>query len=250
MCLVLFAYQADTQRTLVVAANRDELYARDAAAAHYWETNPTLLAGRDLTAGGTWLGVTGNGRFATVTNFAEAAPPQAPLSRGALTCDFLLSDVSCTEYVQGIDAPAYRGFNLLLWDGDSLVCTSNTGRCETLGPGIYGLTNAEFGARWPKVERGTQALGQCLAAGAEMNDLLELLTDDVTPPDDALPQRGRELEVERQLASCFIRGEDYGTRASTAVVLGASTVTFAEQAYGPQGEPGHRRDYQFTVTTD
>ncbi len=83
-----------------------------------------------------------------------------------------------------------------------------------------------------------------------MDDLLELLTDDVIPPDHALPRRGRELDVERQLASCFIRGEEYGTRASTAVVLGEATVAFAEQAYGPRGEPGHRRDYQFTVTAD
>jgi uncharacterized protein with NRDE domain len=248
MCLVLFAYQANPRQTLVVAANRDELYARDAAAAHYWETEPALLAGRDLSAGGTWLGVSATGRFATVTNFAEAAAPVAPLSRGALTRDFLLSEASCHDYVQSIDPPAYRGFNLLLWDGETLVCTSNTGQTQTLSPGIYGLTNAEFGARWPKVLRGTAALQQCVASGAEVDELLTLLNDDVTPPDHELPQRGRPLEIERQLASCFIRGEEYGTRASTAVVLSKTTVEFAEQGYGPRGQPGARRNYCFSVS--
>jgi uncharacterized protein with NRDE domain len=248
MCLVLFAYEANAQHTLLVAANRDELYSREAAAAHFWDSDPTLLAGRDLSAGGTWFGATTNGRFATVTNFAQASAPHNPLSRGALTCDFLLSEVSCEEYVNAIDPLAYAGYNLLLWDTRSLVCTSNAGITQTLTPGIYGLTNAAFGTRWPKVVRGTNALQACIDGGAEIDALLALLTDTVTPPDHQLPQRDRPIEVERQLASCFIRGEEYGTRASTALRLSSTTIEFAEQTYGPGGKLGKRRDYQFTVS--
>ena len=249
MCLVLFAYDADARHTLVVAANRDELYARDASAAHYWDSHPELLAGRDLTGGGTWLGVTTNGRFAAVTNYAAAAPtgslPDKPLSRGALTCDFLSTSLSCEQYVSSIDPSAYRGFNLLIWDGESLICTSNIGITQTLSSGIYGLTNAGFGARWPKVVRGTDALAACLAAGVKIDALLRLLNDEVQPPDNRLPQIGRPLDVERHRATCFIRGQDYGTRASTAILLSPENVTFAEQAYGPQGQPGERHDYSF-----
>ncbi len=247
MCLVLFAYLADARQTLVVAANRDELYARDATAAHYWDGEPTVLAGRDLSAGGTWLGVTTRGRFATVTNFAEAAPAEAPRSRGELTSEFLLSDLACEEYVEGIEAAAYRGFNLLLWDGETLMCTSNTGQTQRLTPGIYGLTNAHFGTQWPKVARGTGALATAVEGGASVQDLLALLADDATPPDDKLPERGRGIEVERALASCFIRGEEYGTRASTAVIMNTDEVVFTEQAYGPGGVAGARHDYRFDL---
>ncbi len=247
MCLVLFAYRTDPEQTLVVAANRDELYARDAAAAHYWDTEPTLLGGRDLSAGGTWLGVTTTGRFATVTNFAEAAPKDAPRSRGALTCDFLLSSETAEEYVRGIRPGAYRGFNLLLWDGQTLMCTSNAGSTRILEPGIYGLTNAQFGVQWPKVVRGSRALETCVDQGATVDALLALLADDTTPPDHELPERGRGIDVERQLASCFIRGEEYGTRASTAVLVGPRQVVLAERAYGPRGEPGERRDFSFEL---
>jgi uncharacterized protein with NRDE domain len=247
MCLVLFAYQPESDHPLVVAANRDELYARPALSAHRWAETPYLLAGRDVSAGGTWLGVTSTGRFATVTNFAEEGASDAPHSRGALTQEFLQSDVSAHEYAHHLDGAQYRGFNLLVWDGASLVYTSNRGITEDLEPGAYGLANAELGASWPKVVRGVSALRNELQAGPTVTGLLELLADDYVPPDHELPSRGRPIELERRVAPRFINGEEYGTRASTAVIVGRTAIQFAEQEYGPGGGKGKRSDFELAL---
>ena len=148
MCLILFAYRLTPGQPLIVAANRDEFYARPSAAAHWWEDAPGLLAGRDLQAGGTWLGVQANGRFAAVTNFTDLEQPPPPRSRGALVTDFLGGTQTCADYAASIQGELYQGFNLLLWDGRSLACTSNRGVTKVLKPGCYALTNAELGARW------------------------------------------------------------------------------------------------------
>jgi uncharacterized protein with NRDE domain len=239
MCLVLFSYQPDSDRPLVVAANRDEFYARPARSAHYWEDAPTVFAGRDLSAGGSWLGVTTTGRFATVTNFAEETPDElAPASRGALVDAYLAGTVSAHAYVHQIHGSDYKGFNLLVYDGDKLAYTSNRGFTEDLAPGVYGLANAELGATWPKVVRGIAALRD-MAAHADTAALIELLSDETVPPDDELPKRGRPIELERRAAPCFIRGEEYGTRASTAVIFDVrpGCVRFAEQIYLAGGRP-------------
>jgi len=260
MCLVLFAYDPQSPRPLVVAANRDEFYARPATSAHFWGDPPGVLAGRDLSAGGTWLGVSRSGRFATVTNFAEEGPSEAPLSRGRLPERFLAGSDGAHHFAHHLDGASYRGFNLLLWDGRALAYTSNRGHTQDLEAGIYGLANAELGAAWPKVLRGREALGRAVADGADPDLLIELLGDRQVPPDDALPRRGRPLELERRVASCFIVGADYGTRASTAVVFhrplpgrhGSGPdqpgVTFVEQSYGPGGEPGERVRFDVELT--
>lgn len=239
MCLVLFSYQPDTDRPLVVAANRDEFYARPARSAHHWEDAPHVFAGRDLSAGGSWLGVTSSGRFATVTNFAEEVPDElAPASRGVLVERFLKESMAAHAFVHDIHGPDYKGFNLLVYDGDKLAYTSNRGYTEDLEPGTYGLANAELGATWPKVVTGARAL-DALGPAASTAALIRLLADDTQPPDGALPRRGRPLELERRVAPCFIRGEEYGTRASTAVIFdtGARCIRFAEQLYLPGGVP-------------
>lgn len=254
MCLVLFAYDPQSDHPLVVAANRDEFYARPALGAHFWDEPAGLLAGRDLSAGGTWLGISRRGRFATVTNFAEEGPSDAPLSRGHLTERFLAGDVGAHAYAHGLHTASYRGFNLLLWDGRALVYTSNRGHSQDLAPGIYGLANAELGAAWPKVARGQRALAAALETGADPDTLIALLADRRVPPDSELPRRGRPLELERRVAPCFIEGEEYGTRASTAVVfersIGSMTAHFLEQSYGPGGAPGERVAFDLEVSPD
>ncbi len=238
MCLVLFSYQPDSDFPLIVAANRDEFYARPAESAHHWPDAPAVFAGRDLSAGGTWLGVTTSGRFATVTNFAEeSGGPEPPLSRGALVGDFLMGSDSAHQFAHQIHGADYRGFNLLTYDGSSLVYTSNRGYTEDLAPGVYGLANAELGATWPKVVSGRQALAR-IADAPDLDRLIRLLHDDHQPDDADLPKRGRPLELERRVAPCFIRGEEYGTRASTAVIYDAEAgeILFAEQLYLPGGE--------------
>lgn len=256
MCLVLFSYDPNGDVPLVVAANRDEFYARPASAAHFWEDAPDVLAGRDLSAGGTWLGVTRRGRFATVTNFAEEGPSEAPHSRGKLTESFLKGDERAHDFAHGLHAVSYRGFNLLLRDGASLVYTSNRGYTEDLAPGVYGLANAELGAQWPKVVSGRTALADAVRRGADPEALLDILADRHVPPDDALPKRGRPLELERRVAPRFICGDAYGTRASTVVVVrrerGAAPgrIDFVEQSFGPGGSRGERVQFGFEIDPD
>ena len=250
MCLILFAYRIHADYPLVIAANRDELYARPALSAHKWEDNPNVFGGRDLTAGGTWLGVSTAGRFAAVTNFAEEARSDTPVSRGCLTETFLNSDASAHDFAHHIEGPKYNGFNLLLWDGQRLVYTSNRGTTEDLEPGTYGLANAELGATWPKVARGTCRLEALLAtrpdADVLQESLLELLADASVPSDKELPKRGRPLELERRVAPCFIKGTDYGTRASTSVIIEPRCIQFAEQLYDAGGHRGKRSNFKLT----
>ena len=253
MCLVLFAFEPESSRPLVVAANRDEFYARPAKSAHFWDDAPEILAGRDLSAGGTWLGVSRRGRFAAVTNFAEDAPDErANKSRGELVEQFLKTTTSAHDFAHHIAGRDYRGFNLLIFDGSKLVYTSNRGTTQDLDAGIYGLANAELGASWPKVVVGTNALDRAVAEGASTAALIHLLSDDAQPRDDLLPKRGRPIELERRVSSCFIRGDEYGTRASTAVVFhkepsGRSRIQFSEQIYLPDGIASDRTDTHLEI---
>jgi len=266
MCLVLVSYQPQSARPLLVAANRDEFYARPTRGAHRWTDHPAVLAGRDLEAGGTWLGVSAHRRLAAITNFAQLAPPASPRSRGELTERFLTGTDSAEAYARDLDAAAYRGFNLLLWDGAELIYVANhgadAGRPRRLGPGLYGLANAGLDEPWPKVVRSGRALRSRLGAAAEaagalqeppghdgvlgarlvLDELAAVMSDDRVPPDHSLPQRGMPLALERRVAPCFIRGQEYGTRATTALVVDRAGVQLREQSYGPLGAPGARVD--------
>jgi len=246
MCLILFAYRVRTDAALVVAANRDEFYARPAALAQRWTDAPHVLAGRDLTAGGTWLGVSASGRFAAVTNFSETPDgPLPPGTRGDLTANFLRGDARARDYAAAIDDANYRGFSLLLWDGVDLVYASNRNSPpRVLAPGVHGLANTHLDGElpWPKVARGTRALRAAIRGHYAPDDLLQLLADDSVPPDDQLPLRGKDLDFERRVAPIFIRGDEYGTRASSVVTIGSTNVQFTEQTFGPLGVPQQRVD--------
>ena len=245
MCLILFAYRVRPEAPLIVAANRDEFYARPAALANRWDDAPHVFAGRDLTAGGTWLGVSTSGRFAAVTNFSETPEgPMPPGTRGDLTANFLRGDASARAYAGAIDDDHYRGFSLLLWDGVDLVYTSNrNSHPRVLPPGIHGLANTHLdGTMWPKVTNGTRALQNVIHADCSANDLIGLLGDDSVPNDDDLPKRGNDLAFEKRVAPIFIRGDEYGTRASSAVTITATHIRFSEQTFGPQGVKLQRVD--------
>ena len=246
MCLILLAYRLVPGQPLILAANRDEFYARPSAAAHWWEDAPGLLAGRDLKAGGTWLGVQANGRFAAVTNFTDPDQPPPPRSRGALVTDFLRGTESSADYAASIEGEHYQGFNLLLWDGHTLVCTSNRGLTQRLEPGCYALTNAELGANWPKAVDGAARLRQAVVTGADLDGLIDLLRHDQLPQGDA--GRPRPETAESRATPCFIRGDAYGTRASTAVIYAEDgSIALAEQSYGPRGELAERHDFRIEV---
>jgi uncharacterized protein with NRDE domain len=240
MCLILFAYRVDPEAPLIVAANRDELFVRPAAAAAQWEDHPEILAGRDLLGGGTWLGISRLGRFAALTNFRDPATHRADApSRGSLVKDFLLGDMSAQDYVDGIarEALSYNGFCLLAWDGQALYFFSNRGAAPmAVAPGVHGLPNELLDTPWPKVVRGRAGLEELTRAPFKVDDYLTLLNDSTPARDDLLPQRGRTLERERRSSPLRIIDPRYGTRCSTVLRVGAGgAVDFAERRFLPDG---------------
>jgi uncharacterized protein with NRDE domain len=254
VCLILVAWQAHPDYPLVIAANRDEFYARRTASADFLAEFPQVLAGRDLEAGGTWLGITREGRFAALTNYRDPAnqKPKAP-SRGKLVADFLTGDTDIDTYLDSLSAADYNGFNLLLGNFENknsrLLAFSNvsTDRHE-LTPGIYGLSNHLLDTPWPKVGAGKTALNDALAALPDETALFHLLHDDTIHPDDTLPATGVSLDWERLLSAAFIRSPEYGTRCSTLVKVGASgTATLDEQTWLPGNQAGERRRFQFPL---
>jgi uncharacterized protein with NRDE domain len=248
MCVLFFALETHPRHRLVFAGNRDEFYGRPSAPAVPWPECEGVVAGRDLEAGGTWLGVRGADRWAVVTNVRDL-PRHRPdaRSRGALVSDFLCGSASAEAYAAEVFArrAEYNPFNLLVDDGGALwYVSTHTEAAAPLGPGVYGLSNATLGVRWPKVQRGLEAFERLLAQDPVAPEpLLDLLHDDLRAPDDQLPDTGVGLERERMLSALFITSTDYGTRASTVLVLDRGEGLFAERAYGPGGAPGETRRY-------
>jgi uncharacterized protein with NRDE domain len=250
MCLILLAWRSHHEYPCVIAANRDEFFARPARAAHWWSGQPDTLAGQDLKAGGTWLGVTRQGRFAALTNYRGAKAVDAA-SRGLLVSQLLGSKDTVTDLLRHLSvvSPDYPGFNVIFSDGEHLgvyESVPNTGR--ELPPGIYGLSNHLLDTPWPKVVQAKSRLSRALTELPSTDALLDLLRDDTPAPDHLLPRTGVNLEWERLLSSAFIRSEDYGTRCSSVFFHDRQrAATFLEWTWGNEGEsPGEVR-VEFTL---
>jgi uncharacterized protein with NRDE domain len=243
MCLLAFTTD-DPRYRLVLAANRDEFHARPAAPAEWWTDAPALLAGRDLSAGGTWLGVTRNGRWATLTNVREPLVPvrdSAP-SRGALVADYLRGDAAAGDFLAAL-APAadrWNGFNLVCGDaGDAWWLSNRAPGPLRLTQGVHALSNALLDTPWPKVEHIRGDLAEALRGPAESLEerLFAALRRRDPAPDGGLPDTGVGLQRERALSSAFIDVPGYGTRASTVLTISADgRVRFRERSWRP-GEP-------------
>lgn len=232
MCLVVFAWRVHPRYPLVLAANRDEFFQRPAAPAHWWTDAPDLLAGRDLEAGGTWMGFNRNGRFAALTNYRDPSRHIAGApSRGALVREALEDAAPPARTLEAMrdKAAGYAAFNLLVGDGERLgVLESTTGTIRMLAPGSYGLSNHLLDTPWPKLRKARSGLAQALdalptqAPRATEDDLvatlLGLMRDPMPAPDPHLPATGVSLEWERWLSPAFIRAPGYGTRC-TSVIL-------------------------------
>lgn len=238
MCLIVVGWRVHPEYPLVVAANRDEFYARPTAEAMRWPNTPQVIGGLDLEAGGTWLGITETGRFAAVTNVREPNMAKGACSRGALTRDFLLSDTPASDYARQIDGKRYSGFNLLLADGESLFyCSNRDGKPRALPPGIYGLSNHLLDSPWPKLVQARQRFTEALQHLPEEAAFFDLLADQAMVADNNLPQTGVPLEWERLLSAVFVQSENYGTRASTLVWQNSNgAVKLHEQSFGPNGQ--------------
>lgn len=221
MCLILLAWRAHPGLALAVAANRDEFHGRPAAPAAFWPDRPAILAGRDLEAMGTWMGVARSGRFAAVTNYRGAREPSAAESRGALVTRFLESSGGPGEYMKALAPEKYSGFNLLACDGEELWWMSNrNGAPRRLEPGIYGLGNLLLDS--PDIEPDKARLRGVL----ELAPGIEPLFGTLEPARIVNPQ--------------------YGTRCSTIFLkAGDGRVRYAERTYAPDGTAGETVRFDF-----
>jgi uncharacterized protein with NRDE domain len=238
MCLIVFAWRPGHDLPLVMAANRDEFYARPSLPLAEWEDAPGLYGGRDLEAGGTWLGIGPHARFAALTNIRDPRQPPRGRSRGELPVQFLRGSLGPEAFLRDLAQRAgdYSGFNLLLGDPRQLwLLNSRTGVPEQLTEGVYGLSNAELDTPWPKVEKGKALLGECLIR-PQISSLLDLLHDGQQVEDARLPDTGVGQNTERLLSSIFIATLNYGTRASSALIVKAdASWQLVERSYGPYG---------------
>jgi uncharacterized protein with NRDE domain len=252
MCLVLIAWRGDVKYPCVIAANRDELHSRPAAAAQWWQSEPPILAGQDLTAGGTWLGVTRAGRFAALTNYRDPEQRrEGTPSRGTLVTSILKSTDTTQQsldYLREVGA-SYNGFNLIFSDGRRLaVYESVLGVGRELGPGIYGLSNHLLDTPWPKVQTAKSRLSRALSDLQNTAAALALLRDDQPAPDDQLPRTGVGLPWERLLSSAFVRAPEYGTRCSTLVRIDEHRhASFDEWTWDSTGTQVGAVSFQFAL---
>jgi uncharacterized protein with NRDE domain len=252
MCLILVAWQGHAQYRCVIAANRDETYSRPTAAATWWSSRPPILAGRDLSAGGTWLGLTGTGRFAALTNFRDPEQRRTGTpSRRTLVTSILMSGDTTAESLAHLRRVGsdYNGFNLLFSDGERLaVYESVRGVGRELEPGIYGLSNHMLDTPWPKVQTAKSRLADALANLQTTDALLALLRDDKPAPDEQLPRTGVSLQWERLLSSAFVRAPDYGTRCSTVVRIDENRrACFDEWTWDASGAEAGAVSLQFQL---
>jgi uncharacterized protein with NRDE domain len=251
VCLLVFAWRCHPRYALVLAGNRDEFHQRPAAPADWWPAPPGILAGKDLAAGGTWLGVSRSGRAAVVTNFREAPTAQAASrSRGALISAFLAASTSPAVWSRSVDGGEYGGFNLLLFAGRQGHYLSNREEQDSaVEPGIHGLSNHRLDTPWPKLVTARDRFASSLeGADVEIAELFELLSDRRQAPAASLPRTGVPEEWERLLSAAFIVHPAYGTRASTVLAIGHDgRVRFEERRFDPDGQLAGDARFEFEI---
>lgn len=249
MCLLVFAWKTVPGHPLIFAGNRDERHARASQAAGFWPDVPAILAGRDLEAGGTWLGVTQGGRFAVVTNYREGPNPHSgPRSRGRLTTEFLRGGLPAPEYLQHVTRVAhdYAAFSLIVGDADDLWYFSNRNGAKprAIAPGIHGLSNHMLDTPWPKVTRSKARLGALLEQGRASDDaLLALLADRTPAPVNELPDTGIGREREQAISPVFVLNPEYGSRCSSVIFLAPQRIQFTERRFNSWGEALETRSF-------
>lgn len=248
MCVVAFAVDAHPRWWLLLVGNRDEAYARPSASLARWQDATGLLAGRDLEVGGTWLGVREPDRVAVVTNVRDPVAAHDGASRGLLVSDFLRGADPAARHAATLAGTAarYRPFNLLLFDRDGASFVSNhpSLRVRAITAGVHGLSNGELDAEWPKVQRACAVLREWIDAGQEdFTPLLDAFANESIAPDAALPDTGVGIEMERRLSPLFVRGDRYGTRATTVVAVArVGGGCIIERRFGPHGVPQGQTD--------
>ncbi len=254
MCTVLWASDVHPEYKLVVAANRDEFFIRPTLPAAFWPDHPWVLAGQDLKHGGTWMGITTTGRFATLTNYRDPLKhnPQA-LSRGHLVQRYLEGSMAPTEYLQSLleKNGNLNDYNLLAGTVEQLFYFSNRDKViRQVENGLHGLSNSLLDVPWPKVTRGLSALeAELQHRDIKVERLFEIMADRHQADDNQLPQTGVSLEMERKLSPAFVEMEGYGTRSTSVILVDRSnSVQFWERSFIPlQPSEWSEVHYQFIV---
>lgn len=250
MCLIGWHWQPDSDDALLLIGNRDEFYARPTQALHWWEGGH-ILAGRDLQAGGTWLGVNRHGHLAALTNYRSPARADTP-SRGELVTAFLSGSANAATYLSTLSQRCahYNPFNLLVYDGQHLMgLESRTAKVLTMQPGVGAVSNADFQIPWPKLVLLKNGLTHAVSTQDTSHTALSALLHHATPAADAdLPRTGLALERERALSSAFIATPDYGTRACSVVRITRKKVVFTQDVFGAHG-PEQTLTQSYAVTS-
>lgn len=252
MCVIAFAWKVHPRWRLLLVGNRDELHARPSAPLARWPGAPDIIAGRDLEAGGTWMGVHEPDRACVVTNVRDPHAAHDGLSRGLLVTNFLRGADDAARHAAELAATAarYRPFNLLLFDLEEARFVSNSPvvRERAIPAGVHGLSNGDLDAPWPKLRRATSALHDWLDARVDgFGTLLDAFTDETVAPDGALPDTGVGIELERQLSPMFVRSARYGTRATTLIALGhGGGGCIVERRFGPAGVAQGHTELRFS----
>lgn len=253
MCLLLIGINAHPDFRLVIAANRDEFYNRSTAPADFWNEAPNLLAGKDLQAGGTWMGITKQGRFAALTNFRDiAAIKENAPSRGHIVSGFLLNNLSANNYTDelSLKGDIYNGYNLVAGDHLQLFYYSNISKeIKKLSDGIYGLSNHLLDTDWYKIRKSKKVFQNILSEKIiDKVKLFSLLTDESRAEDNDLPETGIGFEFEKILSSVFITSPVYGTRSSTIILIDKNrNVTFIERTYNRSSKDYFQNEFNFQI---
>lgn len=255
MCIISFHFQDHPNYKLIVAANRDEFYERPTKEAHFWGDKPNILAGRDLKALGTWLGITKDGRFAALTNYRDPkSESEDKKSRGEIVTSFLTSTKKAPDFLETLhqNSAEYNGFNILLGTPDELFYYGNRqNKIVKVSPGTHSISNHLMNTPWPKVSKARTNLQQYVQNHniIDVEEIFLQLNDQEIAEDNLLPETGIDLDLERQLSPVFIKTEHYGTRASTVLLVTKDNhVTFIERTYN-SGSFKKENKFNFDIKT-
>lgn len=253
MCLIFLSYNQHPKYPFIALANRDEFYERPAQPIHQWSEHPEVIAGKDVSAGGTWLGVTTTGHFAMLTNYRDMAniKSNAP-TRGKLVSDFLIGKLDPSSYLQALNTSgaSYNGYNIFLGSfTDPWYFSNQSNKIYRLGSGSYGLSNALIDTKWPKLDEGKEKFISILEGESFDNeDLFSIMLDKKPAQDDSLPDTGIGYEIEKKLSSRFILMDGYGTRNTTLVKVDThGNGQIIERTFDTQGSRASEKEIKFAV---
>ncbi|BAC13007.1 NRDE family protein [Oceanobacillus iheyensis] len=256
MCLITFAIQKHSEYPFILIANRDEFYDRPTAKASFWDDAPAILAGRDLKSKGTWLGITKQGKIAAITNYRNPSLPETgTYSRGKIPVDFLNNEIDASHFLSRLEEnkSLYAGYNALFGNYQNLYTYNNIyNSSEQLVSGIHSLSNDKLNTPWPKVVKARGLLQNHLESNQDISNeaLFRILQNADKPNDQDLPDTGIGLQLERNLSSMFIDTGNYGTRASTIILIDKNNdATFIERTYH-QGNVIEDKNYYFSIVSD